>query len=267
MLGLGLLIPMREQAGGNPYNPLAVLGTDLIAWWDADSSYWGANGNMTLEVDRVTSWKDIVAGYDATQSSGSSARPTFSATGFNGGPGVSFDGSDDVLTSTTAGLLAVLPVAANASELWVLIQQDALPADATARYAVTYGNTALNNSRAIGRFVSAGVNRGRGNVGDNTSALSRIGTIVDLSTRHVERWQIQAPAGTSVLTIDGIAEGSVAADPTLAATVSRLRLGASANTSANAFWQGQAVAVLVTKPLSSGNAAALQSWLLGRRRL
>jgi len=262
-----MLIPMRDQSSGSPYNPATALGTDLLAWWDADSSYWGANGNMTLEVDRVTSWKDIIAAYDATQTSGSAARPTFSATGFNGGPGVSFDGSDDVLTSTTAGLLAVLPVAANASELWTLVQQDALPADATARYALAYGATALTNTRGVGRAVAGGVNRGRGNTGNGAAANAQNGSTVDLSTRHVERWQVQAPAGSSILSVDGVNEGTLSADPTAANAVNRLRLGSSANTTAALFWQGQIAVAIVTKALTAAQSAPLQSWLLARRRL
>lgn len=63
--------------GVNAYNPVVALGNDLLAWWDADAHYWGANGGMTIATG-VSSWRDIGAGYSAVQASGA-AQPVFSA--------------------------------------------------------------------------------------------------------------------------------------------------------------------------------------------
>src|SRR5882724_8398712 len=93
--GLGKNVGRMGVVGGASYNPLVALGSDLLAWWDADSKYWGANG--AIDAASVGSWKDIIAAYDAAQGN-SSAKPVFSTTAFNGAPGVTFDGVDDNLS-------------------------------------------------------------------------------------------------------------------------------------------------------------------------
>jgi hypothetical protein len=247
--------------GGVTYNPVAALGSDLIAYWDADSRYWGSFGRMTIATG-VSSWKDIVGGYDANQATGS-AQPAFSASAFNGGPGVSADGLDDCLTCTDAALLAALPTGATASELWALISQGAAAADTTSRYAHNYGG-ATTSDRRINRNVVTGVNRARALIGDGVSAASIQGSNVDLSSRHVIR--LEVGASVSRLTVDGISEDSVSVVP--ASTAVRLRLFALAGSgTASSFWQGVGAVFMVTKPLSTSKAAALQSFLLSRRRL
>lgn len=247
---------------GGSYNPKKALGSDLIAWWDADGRYWGAFGGMTDDGSGViSSWKDIKAGYDATAAT--TARPTFSASSFNGGPGVTFDGTANVMTSTTAGLLSALPAAANPSDIWVLCSQDALVADTTARYAASYGNGNLV-SRAIGRSVVTGVNRPRIQTGDGVASGVVSGAVVDLSSRHVLNLTVSATA--QVGTVDGVTDpASSAIVPST--TASRFRIGSFAASAASLFHQGTIVAVLVTLPLSGGKRAALQSWLMARRRV
>jgi len=239
------------------FNPLK-LGTDLIAYWDARRL-----DLMTLGAGKaVSSWNDIVAGYAATQGTGSS-QPIYSATSFGGDPGVAFDGIDDNLTATAAGLLAALPGAAAPSEIWLLMQQDALVADASTRHFVNYGSTNSNTARSVARTGFTGANRGEGLTGSGAATSAVTDATVNLSTRHVLRWEIAAAA--SRLTVDGDAPASVSVVPST--TVSRLRLGANAAASAANFAQGQISVALVTNPLSASKAAALQSWLLARRRV
>jgi hypothetical protein len=252
---LGLL-----GGGGRPYNPMTALGPSLLAWWDADQSYWGANGSMTMATG-VSSWKDIVAGYNATQATGS-AQPTFSSTSFGGKPGVSFDGVDDNLLCTDAGLLAVLPTGATPCELWVLVENDAPASDATIRYAFGYGN-AGPTQREIGRAVVSGVNRGRVGVGDGTSALGANDTGTDLSTRHAMRAQYGATASSII--VDADAGASLSVIP--GSTATRLRIGAQPNAGAIAIWQGPIAAAFITLPLTTAQAAQHQNWLLGRRNI
>jgi hypothetical protein len=240
-------------------SPSVFLGSDLLAWWDADSQYFGPNGGMTDDGGGlISSWRDIVAGYAVTGTT--TARPTFSATSFNGGHGLTFNGTANTLALTLAGQF---PAAASPSELWALVQQDALPADTTVRNAVGYGNAASLNARDLRRVVATGVNRGRANTGDGASAQSATGTVADLSSRHVLRSQIGATI--TMLTVDGVETVNLSVIPSTTAT--RIRIGASSAGTATLFWQGQIAVVFVTKPLSAEKAAAMYSFLLPRRRL
>ena len=149
-----LQLPHRRALMAGGYDPARALGPDLIAWWDA-----GRPDLMTFATG-VSSWRDIVAGYAATQGTGT-AQPAYSAASFNGAPALTFDGADDVLTCADAALLAALPTGANGSELWALIQLDALAADATHRNVVSYGQNTSQTSRRLGRSASSGRGRTR----------------------------------------------------------------------------------------------------------
>lgn len=237
------------------YSPLIALGTDLLAWWDADPATWGSKGGVTVATG-VSSWRENVAGYAATQGTGS-LQPVWSASSFNGGAGVSYDGTDDVLTCTDATLLAALPIGANPAEMWLLGQQDALVGDTSTRYAFSYGGSNGGTWRGMSRVVSTGVNRCQGDPGDTDGT-------VNFSTRHVVRFQIGATA--TDIAVDGNSPAHLNVVPATA-TSARVRLGSRNSTSAALFWQGQIAAALITMPLSASKAATLQTYLLNRRRL
>jgi len=234
------------------YNPVLALGTDLLGYWDANRK------DLITIATGVSSWKDIVAGYDAVQAVGA-AQPIYDPYSFNGQPGVLFDGIDDELTFTPSGQF---PANADPCELWALCSQDALVADVTNRAVVSYGQFSNTNSRHIGRIVVSGVNRIRSNTGDG-AGQARTGTIVNMSSRHVVRLQVGAT--TSTLTGDKIAEGSVASVPATVAL--RFRLGASPAGTTALFWQGQLVVAMVTNPLTEVKANELHKWLMLRRKV
>jgi hypothetical protein len=76
----------------------ADLGADLLGWWDASNS-----GSLTLSGADVTGWNDLSgSGNHLTQ--GTATRyPQYSATSFNSSyPGLTFDGSNDVLLKSSA---------------------------------------------------------------------------------------------------------------------------------------------------------------------
>ena len=215
-----LQLPHRRALMAGGYDPARALGPDLIAWLDA-----GRPDLMTFATG-VSSWKDIVAGYVATQGT-AAARPVYSAASFNGAPALTFDGVDDVLTCADAALLAALPTGVNGSELWALVQQDALAADAAQRNVVSYWQNTSQTSRRLGRTASSGVNRILGLVGNGTTTPAGAGALVDVSTRHVLRMQVQTPAGTTFLSVDGVSDGSLSSDPSAVGAPVRFRIGAS----------------------------------------
>lgn len=226
----------------------ADLGASLLGWWDAEDS-----STLTLSGAAVTTWLDKVAGYSATQSTGS-AKPTYSATSFNGRPGITFDGADDTLTVTPSPF----PIGANACELWGLWDQQALVADATGRCSISYGGATATTQRRQQRGVG-GTNLANTLVGNGTVAVQANAT-GDFSGYHVARSII---GGTSSQTsLDGSVSAAAAVTP--ATTNNRVRLGASSNTAAGTFWQGQANSILVTATLTEPEAAQLLVYLKAR---
>jgi len=237
-------------AGGG-VSPITILGPSLLAWWTADRA-----DLITLSSTAVTSWKDVVADYDAAQGL-SAARPLYSATSFNGAPSVIFDSVDDELTLASQPF----PAGASPSEIWAIVQQDALAADATVRAIAGYGGAASTARRGIERAVVAS-NLARATAGNGAAPVSAT-DIVDFSGRHVVRGAFSAIDET--IATNGGAPVSAAVVPATGA--SRLRIGALSNSTPGNFWNGKIRDVLVTGPLTTDQAAALLAWALPRRML
>lgn len=226
----------------------ASLGASLYAWWDAQRT-----DLITASGGLVSSWRDSVAAYDATQAVGS-ARPTLGATSFNGTQGITTDGTDDELTCTSSALLAQLG-GATSYELWGVVDQTALVADATQRITLSVGN-ANATTRRTGRLVSGGVNRAIASTGNGSAVTTVTNTSVDFSGRHVLR-AISTATETSI-EVDGVTMTPSAVVPSTTAT--RVRLGAGANIAAGTFWQGVFSSLLFTAPLTASQATLMFAW-------
>lgn len=226
----------------------ANLGPYMLALWDAENS-----NSLTLDSGTVTTWVDTVGGIAPTQATAAN-KPAWSATSFNSRPGITFDGTNDVLEAGTVSL----PSGATDCELWALVSQSALAADATARTAFGYGNN--NMARLIQRNVSGGVNRAQGVVGNGAANTSVLETTVDFSGIHVVRVRITPT--TTFTSVDDSAETSGAVVPATATT--RLRIGANANATAGGFLNGTINFLAVTAALDSTQAALLRAFLKAR---
>ena len=229
----------------------ADLGTSLLAWWDASQG-------VTLSGSQVTAWVDRESGYSVTQGT-AAARPLWSATSFGGEPGLTFDGTDDLLNMESLPFMS----GATPGEIWAVVQQDALVADTGARRLISIGGATLS-SRYIRRFVSGGVNRIHSLVGDGTSLVQSGIPAVDTSSRHVVRGIFTA---TSVQAgVDGTLGNSAAVVPNTPAT--RLNIGASSSSSIGAeYWQGKIRDIIVTGLLSTEQSTLLRAFLSERRAI
>lgn len=242
---------IKEGVGWTPL----VLGSDLLAWWDAGAG-------ISLSGSSVTAWADRKGGYLAEQSL-SGSRPLWSETSFNGAPGVTFDGNDDEVTCTAAALLAALPTGAAAGELWLVGQQSELAVSGSiTKIAMAYGGADGFSRRAIGRGRPSTVNRALVSVGVSGLINTPTDETVDFSSRHLVRGVI---GNGATIYVDGGPGTSVAGASTTSAA--RLRLGSSANTAASAFWKGLIRDAIFTLPLSTEKAALMQTWGLTRRML
>lgn len=224
---------------------------ELLAWWDAESG-------ITVTGAGVSSWVDRKNGYELVQSTDAN-RPTYSATGFNGGPGLTFNGTSHRLALESQPF----PSGANPCEVWSVVQQDALAADTTNRMIFAYGGASGLVARQVRRTVVTGTNRAGTVVGNGAATFTAEATSTAFSSRHVVRAIFGATA--TDVSLDGGAAVSVGAVPATGTT--RVRIGASQADVAVAFWHGKIRDVIVTSLLSAEKASALQTFLLSRRNL
>ncbi len=251
-MNLGIGIGIGKRRGGR-WTPLS-LGSKVLAWWTADRA-----DLITLSGSQMTSWKDVVGGYDCVQAVAGS-RPLWSATSFNGAPAATFDSADDEMT--LAGVPVAFPTSSAPGEIWGILQQDALPADGSTRRLFAYGGTTNNDSRYATRTVAGGVNRGGLTAGTGAATVSAADSTVNYSSRHVQRSVI---TGSQIrLSVDnGAMTSDVACVPATGTT--RVRIGAS--TGGIGFWNGKIRDIVVTSILTTNEAAALLAWALPRRML
>lgn len=238
----------RRRPGGviigngvsTPFVP-TDLGVKLIDWFLADDLVDGAPASWTS--------KKLAAVFVAA------GGPVKASNSFNGKPGVTFDGVDDLFELGSCPY----PAGAATSGCWVLCQQNALAADVTDRIAFSWGAVALTE-RTVGRIVVTGVNRGK----VFTGVQSAVDTFVDLSSRHVIRGHVGAGTAT-LISVDGNGLSSVSATP--ATTATRSRIGANALAAATgSFWNGVIREIIVEDgTLTPSEANALQNYLLARR--
>ena len=234
------------------WSPHLLTPSVLLGFWDAE-----AVGSLSLSGDAVITWTDLVGGYAPTQGT-ADARPTYSATSFNGRPGVAFDGTDDFLSLT--GVPAAFPIGADPAEVWLLTSQLVPVSDTGLRVAFSYGGTVNANGRRFNRAVVNGMSRASYTSGNGNAANTATNSLVDYVGTRALRYVY---TGTALrVDVDRI-EGTETA--TTSATIdTRLRIGTSLGTPA-AFWQGVHNAILVTKPLDATQAAFMWSYLDGRR--
>lgn len=242
----GIIIMTR--GGMRAWTP-ARLGSKLLCEFDAE-----ATSTLTLDTAAVTTWESTVGEFAPTQSTADN-KPAWSATSFNGRPGVTFDGTNDYLEDTTFDL----PDGAEECEMWALVSQNALVADATVRSIIGYGDS--NAVRQLQRVVSGGANRGQIAVGTGAGTSSTPETTVDFSGIQIIRARITATA--AFISLGGREETEGAAIPATALT--RLRIGARAGgASATQPWNGVINYAAITGPLVSYEAARQMQYLRDR---
>lgn len=227
------------------WTPLAV---SPYAWWAASRLDLITKDGSNL----VSSWKDIIAGYDLVQGTGL-ARPTHSLTGFNGQPVVMGDGLDDELTLTP--LPVGIPSGATPCMTWSRIDQTVLPADTGTKSVGGIGGGSNGASRNLRRAVNTGVNRAALIDSDSTALANNN---VDFSGRHVV---CAIATGTQVdLEVNGVSAGIISR--TSAIGTGRLRLFASPLVpTASQFFAGGLTDHIITPLLSAGDKAFMYAYL------
>jgi len=236
-----------------------VLGVSLLAWWDAERP-----DLITHSGGAVSSWKDIIGGYDLAQATGAN-QPTYDATGApRGAPCVTGNGTSQCLELT--GVPAGIPTGETPCETWLLLNDTSQEGDFSSRTQGGWGGTSAANSR---RILSNGITLPGGGLGRKFLAVQGNGASSSTSNSDVNirdnGWHVvRVIASSTLLTVevDGIANTPVASTPAIATT--RMRLFASTATVANAFHLGSIAACLITGLQTDGQATLLRSYLSAR---
>jgi hypothetical protein len=224
-----------------------MLGASLLAWWDAERA-----DLITESGGAVSSWKDIVGGYDLAQATGAS-KPTWSATSFGGWAGVSYDGTDDELSATVP---ASFPINADGSEIHLAVDQVLPSGTAGSLRIFAYGGVGTASSRAVQRSVSGGGNRA-----SVVTATTSVGPAVDFSGRHVVRGMFRPT--DQQCDVDGVA-GAPGAISLGTTSVVRMRMGATTANAPASFFAGVVSVAIVTAPLTDPQADLLRTYLARR---
>jgi len=250
-LSLGLGLPDIVGRGATAWSPLD-LGSALLEWWSPDVGITQSGGGS------VSAWAGVKNGYTVSQQLGS-ARPQFSADGFNGRSCVVFDGLADCLFNVSAA--GWFPTGSEPMELHGVVQQDAVAASDTApRCAVALGNSSFNTDMRGRRVVSSGVNRFAGVVGSDPVGVSRRVDTVDLSGRHA--FSVVADSSEMSSIVDNESPETAAVVKNVAAE--QFAIGSLPNGTAQ-FWLGRIRHVIVTGSLSADQRSLLTSFLLAER--
>jgi hypothetical protein len=239
MLGVGLTIP-AVAARSRRFDPIARLGSSVYAYFDAERPE-----SLSLSGSNVTSWRDLKNGLVVNQST-SGSKPIYTASAFNGRPGITFDGTDDHLISNGTG---GIPTGAAPLEMWVLADNKADANDSTARRTIAWGSTSNNDSMM--NFVSQAKFTTSAGTGSATVGSQPVGSSFG---RHVMRGRASGTLITSY--IDNVTGPTWNAVPAITGT--KLAIGAMPVPSVFAYFLGSISAIIITAPLSTADA----NWML-----
>lgn len=246
----GYSVPARPRTAFSP-----LLLSEVAEMWDP------AHGLDLVTGNRVRAWTGRKIGRTVQQLS-TQQQPVWSATAMGGGPGIGFDGTDDMLAAAASGWF---PSGNAPLEIWTVVQQDARAATDTAnRSAITYGNGVFASDMRQRRNTSAGTltDRYQITVGTGTTTSTPSYDNVNFVSRHVLR--IRAGADVTRYAIDAFPY----AQTTIARNTAGTNLVFGGLVGGGQHWLGaMSYIVFVNGLLGDIASDELLTWALARRNL
>lgn len=242
-----LMTAATASAGPALWTPLA-LGADLLGYWDAENT-----PTLTLSGSNVSSWADAVNGYVVSQAL-SSLKPIYSATSFNGRPGLAFDGTDDYLTIASSPF----PLGTHALEMWSLVSSTTIGSVVATKIIASHAGSSAADALRLRRIGTGTTSQGGSSTGTSSTSINAMNTTTDFVGRHVLRGAF------------GLTQTKAYVDNDAAVTISAVPFENAgpfvigATNTGTAVFPGIMNAVLVTLPLSDSQAALLLSYLKTR---
>lgn len=229
----GKLVSAWFLPTADPAQYLALDGSNNVGTWTA------AYGTQKVDLSEATN------------------KPVYDATLFGNKGGVTFNGTNQCLTGT--GNVSNWPDAT--SDLYMIMagRNDLAGGTAGAIRGFTYGESAGNLVRYVGRISSGGENRAL----LSAAATTAVGVTNMGSSPHTIGAFFDI-GGTTRLYLDGVSDGS-ASTATAGLTLTRVRIGANAAASPASFWQGPISCFAVLNSTASLNDfLALERLMRGR---
>jgi hypothetical protein len=186
------------------------------ASWDTIGIYPLITDYLTIGAgDRASLAAPAIGSYNATQAT-DGARPTYSATALNGGPGLAFDGGDSLVTGAIdlTGVTAVVLVAvldySDAAASVLQLQEDA-------SNEITITTTAQVNGRITGRYREGGTIHGTVQTSGTPSAGPIVLTLtLDVAlTSSILKLRVDGADSTDVVNVDLDPSGAMISNPLL----------------------------------------------------
>lgn len=208
------MVPLQGQ---RPLWTPALATVAPLALFEAG---WGITADASTGA--VSAWLSRYGTPSASQATGAS-QPIWSATGRNGCPTLTFDGTDDYLTVAN---ISSFPTGGNATTMIVMGTNTGL-----SKSLFGYGSGGAGADRRVQTsgtppttFVSVGI---QGTTYQSTTLWAGYDRLVS--------WRFST--STSILNIDGAAD-EAAATGTPATVITRCRIGANVSLTASSFWNG-----------------------------
>lgn len=244
----GYSVPARPRTAFSP-----LLLPEVAEMWDPTHGLDLVTGNG------VRAWSGRKIGRTVQQLS-TQQQPVWSATAMGGGPGINWDGIDDLLAASSTGWF---PSGNAPLEIWPIVQQDARSAtDTSIRAAITYGNGNFANDLRQRRTGSGGVDRYQITVGSGSTTNSTNYENVSFVSRHVLR--VRAEAEVTRYSIDA----SPLAQTTIARNTPGTNLVFGGLVGGGQYWHGaMSYIVFVNGLLGDIATAEMLKWALARRNL
>lgn len=233
-------VDRRRRRIANAFTP-AALGNDLYVWFDPglittlfqDGAATTPVAAAADPVGRINARGGLALNLQAA----AGVRPLYRADG-----SMEFDGTDDVVTTTT---ITGLPTGNVAFEIFAALRQTAGTGSGTGRTLLSFGGGGGTTRITLQRNVVSSVNRMQLAVGNGSTTTTISDLNVDLTGSHVVH---------AVLTTTGAAfrlnQGLLPAPTAVVKSVGTTRLSLGASTSGAAFWTGKIGPVAITKILT-----------------
>lgn len=244
----GYSVPARPRTAFSP-----LLLPEVAEMWDP------AHGLDLVTGNRVRAWTGRKTGRTVQQLA-TQQQPVWSATAMGGGPGIGFDGIDDMLAAGSSGWFAS---GSAPMEIWPILQQDARAAtDTSIRAAIVYGNGNFANDTRQRRNASAGADRYQITVGGGTTTNSPSYDSIDFVSRHVLRIRCE----------ESLTRYAIDASPLAQTVITRSNPGTNlvfgGLVGGGQHWLGaMSYIVFVNGLLGDVAAAEMLKWALARRNL
>lgn len=224
--------PIMIIGGGSALWTPLMLGSALVAWWDASDT-----SRLTLSGSSVQSWRDKVSGRIAVPG----AAPGWSASARNGKPGLNFDGVSQYLTFDTTGFPT-----GNGNAIASLVS--GYSRSAGDRVAFHYGAPTGGASYRISIDANSGI---LCDLYANVGMVKGNGWTLDRAVCYT------ATTGSQTLYVDGRSLGSAGDSPNV--TLTNGRIGADVR--GGFYWAGVLQQIIIcNRALTTVERQKLEGW-------